>query len=433
MTISFLTILFLSVVLIGISFYFLSFYLRSRKRESLAIQSFEETKSKLREEVSTHDSIMGLLASIHEIVLENYGGGTKSSLAQMILHSACGMMGCPMGALQLVEKSTQELKGMSVQGFSEEQLESLGCKVGEGISGQVAGSGRIVVVDDLGKDERLIADGGLFPASSMISVPLKVNNRVVGVLSVCAEEPHHLFEEKKIHLLNILCAQSAIALENLDLYRNLQDFYVEMAQTLSQRLDREGITNQLEPLRGYARRVAQELRLPESISMYVEFALILRGIGRSEVDELLLHKPGKLTSQEYDQVKKIPEIGEKMIAGIRFLMPVKPMILYHQEHWNGAGYPLGLKGEEIPLGSRIIAVLNAFHAMTTDRPYRKALSEREAIRELKGQAGIQFDPAVVEAFVRVHEGSKKVSSGLQEIRSGNAAQQTTFDNFWEWN
>ncbi len=131
----------------------------------------------------------------------------------------------------------------------------------------------------------------------------------------------------------------------------------------------------------------------------------------------------------------MPEYGHKMIEKVEFLAPVKPMILYHQEKWDGSGYPKGLKGEEIPLGSRIVGVVSAYHAMTTDRPYRKALSDREAVREIKVQSGVQFDPKVVDAFVRVFEKEKGNSRGMESIAHGSRTDlfPSFADNFWEWN
>jgi HD-GYP domain-containing protein (c-di-GMP phosphodiesterase class II) len=133
---------------------------------------------------------------------------------------------------------------------------------------------------------------------------------------------------------------------------------------------------------------------------------LMHGIGKIGIGEAILRKPGKLTADEFEQIKKHPEIAQQIISKVQFLTPIVPMILYHQESWDGSGYPAGLKGEEIPLGSRIVAVINAFDAMVSERPYRQPLSESQAVEELKRGAGSQFDPKVVEAFLRVAERCK---------------------------
>jgi HD-GYP domain-containing protein (c-di-GMP phosphodiesterase class II) len=134
---------------------------------------------------------------------------------------------------------------------------------------------------------------------------------------------------------------------------------------------------------------------------HIEYAALMHDIGKIGIDENILHKPGKLTDEEREIIKKHPAIGNRIIAPVAFLSPVAPMVLYHQEWFNGQGYPEGLAGEEIPLGARIVAVIDAYDAITSDRPYRKALSKEIAIEELNKGAGVQFDPKVVKAFLSI--------------------------------
>ncbi|MBI2119739.1 MAG: GAF domain-containing protein [Elusimicrobia bacterium] len=425
------TVTFLILLLAGSWLFYLSYYLRNRQKHNLALKNFEESQSRLREEVVNTDSLVNLLANVHEIVLESFGDKTKPVLARMILSSACQIMGCAVGSLMILDQETQELKIVAAQDISQETCASLGLKLGEGLLSEAALIGKIKIFDDLTKEARV--SGLDLPGKSLMLIPLKLKDRIMGLLSIFADEPHHIFEEKKIRLLNILARQSTIALENLGLYKNLQIFYCEMVEALAERLVAEESKDKNETLRFYARKIAQELKLPDSITMYVEFATILRGIGKSDLNELILHKPGNLTPKELEEVKKAPKKGHDWVSKVKFLLPVGPMILYHQEHWDGKGYPSGLKGNEIPLGSRIVSVLAAFHSMTTDRPYRKALPEKQAIGELKNQAGTQFDPKVVETFVKIFENEKeKIPQGQAFIRNGKE-DQSVFENFWEWN
>jgi HD-GYP domain-containing protein (c-di-GMP phosphodiesterase class II) len=192
-------------------------------------------------------------------------------------------------------------------------------------------------------------------------------------------------------------------LHNMDLFDSLQTFYLEMVQTLARAVDsKDAYTHEhSDRARVKARKVALEMSLPEQMVRYVEYAALLHDIGKIGIDEAILLKPGKLTPEEYEQMKKHPIIGHQILSPVKYLGPVAQMVLYHQEWYDGRGYPEGLKGEEIPLGSRIVAVLDAWDAMTSDRPYRKALGREVAVGELKKGAGTQFDPRVVDTFLRL--------------------------------
>ncbi|HEB74670.1 MAG TPA: HD domain-containing protein, partial [Candidatus Desulfofervidus auxilii] len=117
--------------------------------------------------------------------------------------------------------------------------------------------------------------------------------------------------------------------------------------------------------------------------------------------DLILHKPGKLSPEEWEIMKTHCEIGYSLAKAIPELNPIAEYILYHHERWDGKGYPKGLKGEEIPLLARIVTIVDAYSAMLCDRPYRKAMSKQEALEEIKKGAGGQFDPRLVELFLKI--------------------------------
>ena len=151
----------------------------------------------------------------------------------------------------------------------------------------------------------------------------------------------------------------------------------------------------------YATDIARELRLPNHEVETIKKAAILHDLGKIGISEKILRKKGGLTKKEYEEIKKHPQIGVDIIRPIQFLHDVIPLILRHHERWDGKGYPDGLKGEEISLGGRIIAVADVYQALISDRPYRKAFSEKEAVKIIKKGSATQFDPAVVEAFLKV--------------------------------
>lgn len=149
-----------------------------------------------------------------------------------------------------------------------------------------------------------------------------------------------------------------------------------------------------------SRLVAEGLNLPQEDRDRLELLATLHDIGKVGISDRILSKPGKLTNEEWVEMKRHPEIGYRIAMASLELMPVAEGILCHQEHWDGTGYPQGLRGEEIPLLSRIIAVVDAYDAMTQDRPYRSAMPHAAAVAEIERNAGTQFDPKVAQVFIR---------------------------------
>ena len=156
----------------------------------------------------------------------------------------------------------------------------------------------------------------------------------------------------------------------------------------------------------YATRIARALDLPKDEIERIRQATILHDLGKIGISENHLHKKSKLTQEEYENIKRHPQIGVDIIRPIRILHDIIPFILYHHERWDGNGYPSGLKGEEIPVGARIIAIADVYQALSSDRPYRKAFSKKEAVKILKDGSGTQFDPRITDIFLKILEKEK---------------------------
>ena len=148
-------------------------------------------------------------------------------------------------------------------------------------------------------------------------------------------------------------------------------------------------------------RVAGEMKLPPEQLERLELGALFHDIGKIGVATSILRKRGPLTPEERELIEKHPEWGERILSPIDELADVCPIVRHCHERWDGAGYPDALSGDAIPVESRIIFVCDAFHAMTTERPYRSALPVEEAVRRLREGAGTQFDPEVVEIFLRI--------------------------------
>lgn len=185
------------------------------------------------------------------------------------------------------------------------------------------------------------------------------------------------------------------------LYSELQDSYESSLQALVTALDFRDNETQGHSYRvvQYAVMVAKVMGIGEPDLTWIRRGAILHDVGKIGIPDAILKKPGKLDPEEWEVMKRHPEMGYRMLEHIRFLEPALDIVLSHQERFDGSGYPRGLKGEEIPQGARVFAVVDTFDAMTSDRPYRKALSIDDACNEIKEWSGRQFDPAVAEAFL----------------------------------
>jgi response regulator RpfG family c-di-GMP phosphodiesterase len=186
-------------------------------------------------------------------------------------------------------------------------------------------------------------------------------------------------------------------------YRQLQETYRATLETLGAALDSRDVGTEAHSRRvhGYALATARMHGLMEEELVDLAHGVLLHDIGKIGIPDNILLKPGSLSSEEWAIMRRHPEIGKRLIENIPFLKGAVPIVYCHHERWDGTGYPQGLKGAAIPLGARIFMVVDAFDAMTFDRPYSRAISFEAAKAEIRRCAGSHFDPAVVASFLRV--------------------------------
>jgi len=188
--------------------------------------------------------------------------------------------------------------------------------------------------------------------------------------------------------------------------REVEESYRFTLEALAAALDAREHETQAhsQRVREYASALAERLGLQGEELIHVGRGALLHDVGKIGVPDSILLKPAKLTPQEWIQMKRHPQVGHEILRVIKFLEPAAEIVLTHQERWDGAGYPSGLRGTEIPLGARIFGVVDTLDAMTSDRPYRKALSFEAAWEEVRRCSGSQFDPRVAEAFLSIEPG-----------------------------
>lgn len=186
-------------------------------------------------------------------------------------------------------------------------------------------------------------------------------------------------------------------------YIDMREVYLSTVQALAAAIDAKDpcTRGHSDRVTKYAVATARSLKMPEDQVEILQYVALLHDIGKIGIKDSILNKPGKLRDDEYAEIKKHPVIGADITAEIKFLSRGAEIVRHHHEWYNGRGYPSGLCGEDIPVGARILAVVDAYDAMITDRPYRKALTSAEAITELLNGRGTQFDPEIAEAFISV--------------------------------
>lgn len=201
-----------------------------------------------------------------------------------------------------------------------------------------------------------------------------------------------------------------LARRSFELYTRMRKMYLDTIRTLAATIDaKDPYTHgHSERVSRMAVQLAKKLDFSEQEIEYLEYAAVLHDIGKIGIEDNILGKKEKLTDQEYEKIKEHPIIGANIIQSIEFLQKCSKAVLYHHERFDGFGYPHGLKGEEIPKAARLLAVVDAYDAMNSNRPYRKRLSQRDILEELNNESGKQFDPVMVKIFISLLKEEKVI-------------------------
>ena len=254
-----------------------------------------------------------------------------------------------------------------------------------------------VRADELARAAGSAADGDA--GGTTLSLPLQTGGSVLGVLSVRRDE--EAFSPSDRDVLRLICAQGAIAIENIRLFKRLRRSYWNTVYALAATVDLRD-----HPTRGHSDRLAQyaesigrRLGLPAERTEDLKIAALLHDIGKIGIGDGILLKPGDLTAEEYDWMKTHTLMGAKILAMADFSPRVVEAVLFHHERWDATGYPLGLREEQIPIEARILTASDALESMTSARSYRAALPVEHAVGELVRGRGTQFDPRVVDALL----------------------------------
>ena len=237
------------------------------------------------------------------------------------------------------------------------------------------------------------------PLFSLVAVPLRIQQRMIGFISLASFTKGKKFDEGQRKLLSIIGSRAAAAIENARLYEDLQATFQQTIHGLAKAIDKMDryTAGHSDRVAFYATFLARALGLSATDIEVVRQSALMHDIGKIGC-VLNLNKPGKLTNDEYEVFKKHPTYGRDILDPIKFLHPLIPGVHLHHERWDGRGYPLKLKGNEIPIIARIISVADTYDAMTSDRSYRRALPHEVAITEIERCSSTQFDPEISANF-----------------------------------
>lgn len=243
---------------------------------------------------------------------------------------------------------------------------------------------------------------------SFLGVPLIIREKVFGVLTASVNEDRSRFNGKILYYLSFMANKAAYAIENLALYENIYENLLATLDALVQAIEaKDFYTKQhSRQVTDIAVAIAKEMGCGEEDLDILEVAGPLHDIGKIGIPDHVLLKPGKLTDEEYQIIKTHPTIGADIVGQLGLWEREQQVIRHHHERFDGNGYPGGLRAEKIPPLARILSVADVYDAMASDRVYRKKMDENHVFETIRKGAGAQFDPEVVEAFIRVHRSGK---------------------------
>ncbi len=246
---------------------------------------------------------------------------------------------------------------------------------------------------------------------SIMAIPLKIRSRVFGILISLIRDSKRYFNEKDLYFLNFLTEKASFLIENLALYENIYENLFSALYAFVETIEaRDPYTKQHSTrVTGYAVSIARAIRCSQEEIDMLDVSGNLHDIGKIGIPDNILLKPGRLTEGEFEVIKRHPIIGGSIIGHFGLWTDEQNIIKHHHERWDGRGYPDRLEGEETPFLSRIISVADVYDALTSDRSYRKRLQDDVSVGIIREEAGSQFDPKIVDVFLKLHDQGEIVS------------------------
>lgn len=376
----------IALVIVGMALLFLGYQYFKLRRDYNRLIEIETIGTKLRKDIEIKELINNIIVSAQK----------------MLEAEAC--------SLYLVDDNKEELYFEVALGEKGHLLKKVKVKIGEGVSGTVAQTGEILNIPDISKDERFnknrkVADSIGFKEKAMLTVPIKLHDEILGVIQFINKKGGGVFTKRDEETVLLLIQMQIVNnLEKAILYDRLRQTFVDSIETLVSTIEARD-----ENTKGHSKRVSE---LASVLGMYLQigikeveklrYAGILHDVGKIGIRDAVLNKQGPLSDEEYRIMKTHPQLGDAILQNISSLEPcIREAAKHHHERFDGRGYPDHLKGEEIPLFARILAVVDTYDAMTCDRVYRKGLPKEVALEEIEKGRGTQFDPYIAGEFIEM--------------------------------
>ena len=330
----------------------------------------------------------------------------------LILEQVRSMLLVDAAAVLLLNPNLLLLEYAEGRGFRGRAITRSRLRLGEGLAGRAALERRPIFVSDLAASDELFVRGevqGEEGTAAYAAIPLLAKGQVQGVLALFHRSP--LAQEQEwLDFAEVLAGQAAIAVDNARLFQNLQSANSELALAYDTTI--EGWSRALDlrdkETEGHSRRVtemtlilARQINLSDTELVHVRRGALLHDIGKMSIPDAILLKPGPLTEEEWQIMRRHPRYAYDLLAPIAYLRQALHIPHCHHEKWDGSGYPQGLRGDQIPLVARIFALADVYDALRSDRPYRSAWPEEKVRAHIAALAGTHFDPAMVEGFLAI--------------------------------
>lgn len=361
----------------------------------------------LEQKNSNLEHAIDRLSTIYKIGLAINSTIDIDRLFNLIVQKTTSTLEAQIGYIILYDKEQQTLNVTNLIGNGKLLAPQRAIKMKDtGVSAWVINNRQPLLIADINQAPQFDRFSELgYERKTLICAPLMVMDDIIGTISVVNKTNDGQFYSSELEMLTTIAAQAAIAIKNATLYDEQQQTYLNTIQALVTAIEASDsyTKGHSERVTRYSVEIGRSFDLPADRLQILERAAILHDIGKIGIDLSLLNKEGKLSAHDITELQLHPVIGMKILEPIEFLKDVRTCIGQHHERYDGMGYPNHIKKDDQLLESRILCVADAFDAMTSDRPYRKALTLDVAITELLENSGTQFDPAVVDIFVAILE------------------------------
>lgn len=361
----------------------------------------------LEDKNSNLEKVVARLSTLYKVGLAINSNMESENIFRMIVDTTIETLHADIGYIIIHDKERDALRVDTLVGHEELPEGEVYIPIKDtSVSGWVLKNAKPLLISDINDTPQFDRFSALgYERKTLICSPLVVKDEVIGTITVVNKNDGSTYSNEDLGLLSTIAAQASIAIKNAMLYDEQQKTYLNTIHALVSAIEASDsyTRGHSERVTKYSVSIARKLGLSQERLKIMERAAILHDIGKIGINLSLLHKVGKLTTDDIYDLQQHPIIGIKILEPIEFLLDVRLCIAQHHERYDGKGYPHKISGDQLLLESRILAIADSFDAMTSDRPYRKALALDVAVKELVDNSGTQFDPAIVPVFIELLE------------------------------